>query len=329
MSVQPFVSIVTPVYNAEKYLADCIESVLAQTYGNWEYVIVNNCSSDKSLKIAENYAKKDKRIRIYKNEQFLNRIQNMNYAMRLISSNSKYCKVVHADDWIFPECITQMVEVAEAYPSVGIVGSYRLDENQVNLDGLAYPVNFFPGAEICRYQILGGKYIFGSPTSILIRSDIIRRKEKFYNESNIHADQEVCFEVLKDADFGFVHGILTFTRRHNDTATSLTRKLNTYILGHFIVLIKFGPYFLSNKEYDRRLRIKTKIYYKFLAESIFELREIEFYKFHFKELKKIGHPVKPMKLLMTTFFEALNLIITLKKLKNAIKLKINFKRDDQ
>ena len=46
---EPLVSVVTPVYNGDKYLADCVESVLKQTYQNWEYVIVNNCSTDRTL----------------------------------------------------------------------------------------------------------------------------------------------------------------------------------------------------------------------------------------------------------------------------------------
>jgi len=147
---QPLVSIITPVYNTEKYLSECIESVVNQTYQNWEYIIVNNCSTDGSLQIARNYETQDDRIRVYDNRKFLNLMQNWNHAMRQISRESSYCKVVHADDTIFPECIERMVEVAEKYPSVGIVGSYRLDENQVNLDGLAYPENFFSGKEICR-----------------------------------------------------------------------------------------------------------------------------------------------------------------------------------
>ncbi|HID65334.1 MAG TPA: glycosyltransferase family 2 protein, partial [Anaerolineae bacterium] len=111
---QPLVSVVTPVYNAEPYLAECIESVLAQTYENWEYIIVNNCSTDHSLEIARHYAQQDARIHIHNNDEFLKQFQNWNHAMRQISPESKYCKVVHADDWLFPECLARMVEVAEA-----------------------------------------------------------------------------------------------------------------------------------------------------------------------------------------------------------------------
>ena len=60
---QPLVSIITPFYNTEQYIAECIESVLAQTYAHWEYILVNNQSTDASRTIAEQYARKDSRIR--------------------------------------------------------------------------------------------------------------------------------------------------------------------------------------------------------------------------------------------------------------------------
>src|SRR5579872_1176719 len=123
---QPLVSVVTPVYNGEAYLAECIESVLAQTYPHWEYIIVNNASTDGTLRIAEQFAAKDHRIRVHTNHELLPIIANHNKAFSLISSESKYCKVVSADDWLFPECLTRMVSLGEANPSVGIVGSYQL-----------------------------------------------------------------------------------------------------------------------------------------------------------------------------------------------------------
>jgi len=60
----PLVSIITPFYNTERYLAECIESVLAQTYRNWEYILVNNQSTDISRSIAEHYVAIDARLRL-------------------------------------------------------------------------------------------------------------------------------------------------------------------------------------------------------------------------------------------------------------------------
>ena len=94
LTSQPLVNVVTPVYNGEKFLSECIESVLAQTYQNWEYIIVNNCSTDNTSKIAEDYAGKDSRIHVHNNKKFLPIVQNFNNALRKISKDSKYCKEV-------------------------------------------------------------------------------------------------------------------------------------------------------------------------------------------------------------------------------------------
>src|SRR5262249_36692798 len=77
--VAPLVSVITPVYNGGDYLRECIESVRSQTYTNWRYTIVNNCSTDDSLAIALHYAKLDPRIRVLSNGSFLDIIQNHNH----------------------------------------------------------------------------------------------------------------------------------------------------------------------------------------------------------------------------------------------------------
>ena len=229
---QPLVSVLTPVYNGERYLAECIESVLAQTYQNWEYCIVNNCSTDRTLEIAQTYAERDKRIRIHNNTEFVGCDQNGNIAFRHISLNSRYCKVVHADDWLFPECVMKMVELAEAHPTVAIVGAYGLRNDHVSWDGLPYPSTVIPGREICRNTLLGGPYVFGSPTSILIRSDEVRKRPTFYNEANPHCDIETCFDILRDRDFGFVHQVLTFTREHAEAESTFYNRFGTNYLGN-------------------------------------------------------------------------------------------------
>ncbi|MGH7324665.1 MAG: glycosyltransferase family 2 protein, partial [Candidatus Rokuibacteriota bacterium] len=66
-TTRPLVTVLTPVYNGEAYLAQCIESVRAQTYDHWEYVIVNNASRDRTGEIVGRYAALDRRIRVFTN----------------------------------------------------------------------------------------------------------------------------------------------------------------------------------------------------------------------------------------------------------------------
>jgi glycosyltransferase involved in cell wall biosynthesis len=204
---EPLVSVITPVYNGERFLSECLESVRAQTYSNFEHIIVNNCSTDSTLEIAQDYASRDPRIRIHNNNAFVTALENHNIALKLISPESKYVKIVQADDLIFPECIARMVAVALEYPSVGLVSAYRLEGNEVTLDGLTYPSPFLTGAEISRQTLLTDLYVFGSPTSLLMRSDLVRSRPVFYDEASfaLEADRAVCYDILKTSDFGFVH----------------------------------------------------------------------------------------------------------------------------
>ena len=216
---QPLVSVVTPVYNGEKYLAECIESVLNQTYTNYEYLILNNCSKDRTLEIAQSYAKKDSRIRVHDNTDFLEVIANHNHAFSLITPLAKYCKVVSGDDFIFPECLKQMVEFAEAHPTVGIVGSYQQSGKRVRWQGFRYPNVLMPGRELSRQMFLDAHpdFGFGTPTSILYRADIMRNHREFYPNSSPHSDTSACFMALQDCDFGFIYQILSCERTHEET----------------------------------------------------------------------------------------------------------------
>lgn len=246
---EPLVSIVTPVYNGEKHLAECIESVLAQTYSNWEYIIVNNCSTDHTLEIAMRYAGVDPRIKIHNNAVFLSIYDNLNNTMRQIAPASKYCKPVHADDVIFPECLARMVEVAEAHPTVGVIGSYGSNGRDVLWDGLlSYRERIMSGRDVCRAVLLEGIYIFGNPTSTMLRSDLVRGRESFYNAANPNPDAEVCFELLQDSDFAFVHQVLTFQRMHDESQSSKDYVQGAYVYGYLLVIKKYGSIYLSSRE---------------------------------------------------------------------------------
>lgn len=321
---QPLVSVLTPVYNGEKYLSECIESVLAQTYQNWEYSIFNNCSTDRTLEIAQTYAEKDKRIRVITNSEFVTRLRNHNIAFRQIPLNSKYCKVVHADDWLFADCIMEMVELAEANPTVAIVGAYGLRADRVTWDGLAYPSTVIHGREIGRKILLGGPYVFGSPTSLLVRCDEISKRHMPYNEDNPHADKEICFDILRDRDFGFVHQVLTYTREHSEAASAFSRQFYTYFFGDLQILTKYGRAYLSAEEYEQQIWQRWKRYYAFLGSRMFLTFDKGFWQYHKDTLNRLGYPLSVGKVAKAVLVELLDL--ALNPLKTSMRIARKIKR---
>lgn len=315
----PFVSVVTPFYNTEPFLAECIESVLGQSYENWEYILVNNCSTDRSLEVAQKYARLHPRIRIIDNDRFLpSQAQNYNHSLRQISPESRYCKIVQADDWIFPECIAKMVGHALANPTVGIVGSYWLLGDKPSGGGLRYSRTFIPGADICRWQLLNhpDKYVFGTATSLLIRSDLIRNRDPFYNENGIYEDLDTCYELLKDCDFGFIHQILTYTRDENESTSSRIRNWSPWLLHAILALVKHGNYYLTPTEYSERFQVLTDKYYRILAEWCVYHDDKSFWNYHKEGLIEAGFTIDRSKLAGYVRMEAKELVhrfITLTK----------------
>ena len=250
---RPLVSVVTPFYNTADYLAECIESVLAQTYREFEYILLNNCSTDGSLEIAERYACSDSRIRLQTNPNFLTQVQNYNAALELISPASQYTKIVQADDSIFPRCLEEMVAIAESDPSVGIVSSFVLRGRKVVMDGFPFTASVVSGRDVCRFQLLREARFFASPTTVMYRSDIVRAKQPFYEEGRYFEDTENCFDLLQDWKFGFVRQVLSFERDDNESIMSRVTALypNWWMLEHLIVTRQYGPKFLTHDEFER------------------------------------------------------------------------------
>jgi glycosyltransferase involved in cell wall biosynthesis len=292
---EPLVSVVTPVFNGEPYLRDCIESVVAQSYTHWDYTIVNNCSTDRTLEIAREYAAKDRRIRIHNNPTFVPVIENDNIAFRQISLASKYCKPVAADDMILPDCLAKMVRLAEGHPAVAIVGAYGLysrAEMGVYCRGVPYGRSVLPGREVCRaYLMKDGLSVFGAATLFLFRSDIVRRRHAFYNESNIHADSEACLEVLETHDFGFVQQVLTLMRVQEGSLTSISDRLNTRLPYSLYALTTYGPRYVASEELKERIHRCLRDYYAYLGWQATKRRGRDFWKFHKERLAALGYPL--------------------------------------
>lgn len=294
---EPLVSVLTPVYNMADYLPECIESVLRQTYQNYEYIIVNNCSTDGSLEIALNYARENSRIHVHNNERFVGVMENHNIACRLMSPEAKYCKVVCADDFLFPEFLTRMVGCAEANPSVGLVGSYQLSGAYIRWQGFEYPTCVFSGRALCRRIFLGKDpaFGFGAPTSLMYRADLVRKRTEFYPNPSPHSDTSACFQCLTESDFGFVHQVLSYERMHGATQTSGSVRLGRYWPAYLNDVQQYGPAYLDGAELDELVRTALRGYQNFLAvEYALGRQGKEFWDYHKERFAELGHPLSRM-----------------------------------
>jgi glycosyltransferase involved in cell wall biosynthesis len=289
----PLVSVVTPVYNTGEYLEAAIRSVLAQSYSNWEYIICNNHSTDETAEIAARFAASDPRIRVVSPPTFLSQPKNFNFALQQTSPESRYTKLVLADDLLFPDCLTKMVELAETDETIALVCSYRLIETAAAGFGLRLEQNVIPGRVAGRMHLLNGVFLFGTPSAVLYRSSLVRsRSPHFYPEDRYYFDTDVAFQILDGRNFGFVHQVLTYSRYQEESITHRERDLFSGELDMMICLHSYGPAYLSAAEFRRCKARARKHYYERLGREWlldrFRGRRDDFWQYHEVRLNSAG-----------------------------------------
>lgn len=221
---EPLVSVVIPVFNGDKYFEKCLESVQNQTYKNWECIINNNCSKDNTLEVATRFAKKDPRFKVFSNEHFVKMVTNWNIGCSRISNNSKYLKVLGADDWLFPESLEKMVELMEQNPNIGVCSSYRLNDKKVDMYGLnIWDGNVYDGKKFLYKQLTNQIDISGSCSTVMFSIHHLKKSPRFphvFDERAYHQDTELVYEMMNVSDVGFVFQVLSYTRRHEKAHTN-------------------------------------------------------------------------------------------------------------
>lgn len=288
---QPKVTVLTPVYNGEEYFVECLESVLRQTYENFEYVIVNNCSTDRSLEIATRYADRDPRVRIVNNTTFVGVIENHNIAFSHVAPDAKYCKIVSADDWIYPECLERTVDLAERNPSVGLVSYYSItNAGVVRQAEMPLDRDVFPGRDVARIHMLGTD-VLGAPTSSLYRADLVRAAQPFFSVALPSADVHASFAILKDHDFGFVHQVLCFERWHAASVTSKLVRFNSFLVDRIDFVTTYGRFFFTPDEQRGRLAQLFAKYYDFLADQTIHRAGADFWAYQHERMGALGHSI--------------------------------------
>ena len=136
----PIVSIITPNFNCSRFITQAIESVLAQTYKNWEMIIIDDCSTDESYKIIQEYAKKDSRIKVYRMEKNSGAAVCRNKAIEF--SNGGYLAFIDSDDLWLPEKLEKQLNfMRENNCDFSFTEYEHIDENNNSLNIKAKVIN--------------------------------------------------------------------------------------------------------------------------------------------------------------------------------------------
>ncbi|MCC5966655.1 MAG: glycosyltransferase family 2 protein [Natronohydrobacter sp.] len=194
----PRVSVILAARNAESMVADCLSSVLASDFSDFEIILVDDASSDKTLQVAELVASRDSRVRVYRNSSRMWLAASLNKAIR--KSSGEFIARIDADDMMTPDRISTQIDVLQRNPSIGVVGSAvaKIDESGGFL-GLSPPK--CPSAIIHWTSIW--RVPFFHPT-VMMRRSILCKNNLLYDDS-----------LQRSQDFEFWRRLLVHTSGFN------------------------------------------------------------------------------------------------------------------
>lgn len=170
---EKLVSVIIPVYNAEKYISECIDSLLVQTYKNFELLILNDGSTDNTYDIIEGYSRKDERVKVYSRE---NKGITITLNELLMMCNSPFIMRMDADDICLPNRIAIQMEFLENNPDIGFVGC---QVELINSQGLRLGRRFYPQA----HKNIVTYFLYGNP---------ICHPSVFFNKNVVGDDLFYC-----------------------------------------------------------------------------------------------------------------------------------------
>ena len=253
------VSIIIPVYNTEQYLSRCIDSILGQSFTDFELLLIDDGSTDGSAKICDAYAEKDSRIRVlHKENGGVSSARNLG----LNEAKGEWVVFVDSDDWISDNCIKVLTEPLRNKEFDIVVGDYRIiGEFPYNLE-LSLPEGAYHETGITHTFCNGGIYIMS--WNKLYRKEFLLKNQLAFEEGKVHEDEILAFEIsCLEKSFYVVKSVTYYYRiRENSIATIKDRHLK---------LQRYIAVFQSIKEKVKRYEKVDGIYdhYLFFIRRVF------------------------------------------------------------
>jgi glycosyltransferase involved in cell wall biosynthesis len=217
---KPKVSVCIPSYNNAEYLPQAIESVLFQTFADYELLIIDDCSTDGTAGVATGYAARDGRIRYLANERNLGMVENWNRCIR--EARGEYVKYVFGDDLLSsPDALGKMVALLDGDSGISLVASSRY---YIGPDSsVEHTMSHFKddlvadGKAIINLTFYEHKNIIGEPTVVMFRKNQAARG--FNPHYRQIVDMEMWFHLLEQGKFAFLTEPLCSFRVHQEQQT--------------------------------------------------------------------------------------------------------------
>jgi glycosyltransferase involved in cell wall biosynthesis len=274
------VSIIIPVYNRKELLRETIDSVLAQTYADFECIISDNCSTDGAFELAKEYAARDPRIRLFQNQKNVGPV--LNWLIAVEKAQYPWIKILFSDDILHPECIAKSMEaVAQSSSPIGAVYfAFRSNSLRWKMDGL-----YNPSAFLVSY-ILPGNRVSCSPSAYLLRKEGVLQAlnlnlSSYSDLRTTGVGYDIATIVLSVAEMkvNCIRNQLVYFRDSPSTMTRLAAKdqppFFLSIKYHYVLMeIIDGCPFMSRRKslFLKSLTAITILYYRFrsiMASKLF------------------------------------------------------------
>lgn len=217
----PIVSVLMTAYNRENYIAEAIESVIASTFKDWELIIVDDCSTDRSAEIARKYERQDNRIRVYINEKNIGQFENRNLAASY--AKGKYLKYLDSDDIIYPHGIDVMVMGIEKYSDAGMAIS--IDKFHAHIP---FPIVLSPQKAFEAFFISGG-FPSSGPSAAIIRKDVFEKIGYFQKPFYVGTDIITWLTLAIKSNILVLPPSLNWYRIHDQQELSIGINSNEYL----------------------------------------------------------------------------------------------------
>lgn len=249
------VSICVPTYNGAEYLQVCLDSILRQSFTDFEVIIVDDCSSDESFQISKEYQHKDHRIKVLKNNNNLGLVENWNRCMDL--AEGEWIKFVFQDDTLEPDCIKKMynagslgnwlvvcrrsIKFENVDPAIQI--GFQKYLTWMSMDSIFDRQHDISAVQFCNAVVdnLGYNFI-GEPTAVMIKKTMFAQYGKFNANFEQLCDFELFSRVACNRGIMYVPETLATFRIHNQGTSLKNKGKNNYRAATIDALLLFHEY---------------------------------------------------------------------------------------